>query len=191
MKRHGLVGLVLVAACLGPRADSTAFFMLSPAPPAAAESPVPVRVGLGPISIPRYLDRLQMVHRVSDNQLAVSEVDRWAEPLADNIARTLEENLAALLPGSSYIAFPWYASEEPDLALALEVRRFEADSAGAVVLDATWRLARAGTPIDDGAALIEDQADGAGRSAAVAAHSRALAELSRQIATAVRGAAGR
>ena len=190
MKRYALVGLVVAAGCLGPRADSSAFFMLSPVPPPAGESPVSVRIGLGPITIPRYLDRLQMVHRLSDNEIAVSDADRWAEPLAANIARTLEENLSAMLPGSSYVAFPWHPSEEPDFALALEFRRFEADSSGAVTLDATWSLARAGTPIDGAGVVLGVQADGPGRSAAVAAHSRALAELSREIAAAVRRAAG-
>lgn len=191
MKRCALVGLVFAAGCLGPRADSSAFFMLSPVPPPAAESPVSVRVGFGPITIPRYLDRLQMVHRLSDNEIAVSDADRWAEPLAANIARTLEQNLAAMLPGSSYVVFPWYPSEAPDFAVALHFRRFEADSSGAVTLDATWSLARAGTPIDGGGVLLGFLADGPGRGAAVAAHSRALAELSGQIAAAVRRVAGR
>jgi hypothetical protein len=191
MRRYALPVLVLLAGCLGPRQDPSAFFLLSPVPPPTAESPVPVRIGLGPITIPGYLDRLQMVHRLSDNELAVSEADRWAEPLEGNIARTLEENLAAMLPGASFVAFPWYPSEEPDYALGLEFRRFEADSSGAVTLDATWSLSRAGAPIDGAEALLGAQADGPGRGAAVAAHSRALAELSRQIAAAVRRAAGR
>ena len=190
MKRYTLVGLVFALGCLGPRADTSAFFTLSPISPPAAESPVPVSIGLGPITIPGYLDRRQIVHRLSDNELAVSEVDRWAESLADNIARTLGGNLAALLPGSSYITFPWYPSEQPDLAVTVEFRRFEADAAGVLVLDATWSLARDGTRVDGGRALIEDQADGLGRGAVVAAHSRALAELSSQVAAAVRRAAG-
>jgi uncharacterized lipoprotein YmbA len=165
--------------------------LLSPVRPPAAEAPVPVRIGLGPITIPRYLDRLQIVERLSDNELAVSEVDRWAEPLAGNIARTLEANLAALLPGSSYTAFPWYASEAPDLALSVEFRRFEADAAGAVTLEATWRLTRDGASVGGGAALLDEQATAPGRAAAVEAQSRALAGLSAEIAAAVRRAGGR
>ena len=191
MRRYALLALVLFAACLGPRQDPSAFFLLSPVPPPAAESPVPVSIGLGPIAIPGYLDRPQVIVRLSDNEVALSDADRWAEPLAANIARTLEENLAALLPGSSYVAFPWYPSEAPDYGLALEFRRFEADSSGAVTLDATWSLGRAGAPIDGAEVRLGVPADGPGRGAAVAAHSRALAEFSRQIAAAVRRAAGR
>jgi uncharacterized lipoprotein YmbA len=186
MRRFALLGVALLAGCLGPRQDTSAFFLLSPVPPPAAEAPVPVAIGVGPVAIPGYLDRPQVVVRLSDNEIALSDADRWAEPLAANIARTLVENLAALLPGSSYVTFPWYASEEPDLALALEFRRFEADASGAVTLEATWSLARAGARVDGGTALIAEAADGPGRAAAVAAHSRALAELSRQIAVAVR-----
>ncbi len=191
MSRYTLLGVVLLAGCLGPRQDTSALFLLSPVPPPAAESTIAVAIGLGPITIPGYLDRPQVIVRISDNQIALSEADRWAEPLAANIARTLEENLTALLPGSSYVAFPWYLSEEPDVALALEFRRFEADQTGAVTLDATWSLERAGVRIDRGDALIAEGADAPDRVAAVAAHSRALAELSRQIAAAVRRAAGR
>lgn len=191
MRRFTLWVLVFGAGCLGPRADTSAFFLLSPVPPPAAESPVPVRIGLGPITIPGYLDRLQMVERLSDNELAVSEVDRWAEPLGGNIGRTLEANLAALLPGSAYVAFPWYASEAPDLAVSVTFRRFEADASGAVALEATWRLTRDGADVDGGAALFEDQANAPGRAATVEAQSRVLAELSAEIAAAVRRAGGR
>jgi hypothetical protein len=43
--------------------------------------------------------------------------------------------------------------------------------------------------VDGGAARIIERAEGPGRAAAVAAHSRALAELSREIEGAVRRAA--
>jgi uncharacterized lipoprotein YmbA len=185
------MGVVLLAGCLGPRQDTSAFFLLSPVLPPAAESPVPVLVGVGPITIPAYLDRPQLIVRLSDNQIALSDADRWAEPLDANIERTLEDNLAAMLPGSSFITYPWYPTEQPDYALALDFRRFEADSTGAVTLEATWSLVRAGVRVDGADALLSAQADGPGRGAAVAAHSRALAELSGQIAAAVRRAAGR
>jgi uncharacterized lipoprotein YmbA len=186
-----MVGLVGVAACLGPREDTSAFFLLSPVPPqGAASTPLPVAVGLGPIELPGYLDRAQIVVRISDNQVALSDADRWAEPLFANLARTLEEDLAALLPGASFVAYPWYPSEAPDHAVAITFRRFEADAAGSVVLDATWDVTSAGTRVDGRATRIEEPAAGADRAAAVAAQSRALARLAEEIAAAVRMAAG-
>jgi hypothetical protein len=187
-KPLAVVALLALAACLGPRSDPSAFFLLSSSPADAAGAPVPVRVGVGPVTLPGYLDRPQIVTRISDDEIALSEADRWAEPLAANLVRTLEENLAGMLPGSSYVGYPWYAAGAPDYAVALDVRRFEADASGAVVLNATWRLSRDDAQVAGGATRIEEQAVGSDRAAAVAAHSRALAELSREIAAAVRRA---
>jgi uncharacterized protein len=191
MRRSLLVGVAVLSGCLGPRQDTSAFFVLSPAPAPTAGTPLPISIGLGPITLPGYLDRPQIVVRLDDNQLALSDSDRWAEPLSDNVTRTLEANLAALLPGSTYVHYPWYASAAPDYAVALEVRRFEADAAGAVVLDATWRLSRGGSVVDRQVARLEEAAGGPERVAAVAAQSRALGQLSAQIAAVVRRAAGR
>lgn len=181
-----------LGACLGgPQADPSAFFLLSSTVVEAAGGAVPVSIGIESLALPGYLDRPQIVTRISDNEIELADVDRWAEPLATNLVRTLEEGLARLLPGSSYVAYPWYASDAPDYAIALQVRRFEADASGAVLLDATWTLDREGARVDGRAVRVEEQAEGPTRADAVAAQSRAVAELARELAAAIRGAAGR
>lgn len=191
MRRWLMSMLVLAAACLGPRPDLSAFFLLSPAPAPTEAAPAPVVLGIGPVTLPGYLDRPELVVRVNENEITLSETDRWAEPLAENLVRTLEENLSALLPGSTYVEHPWFESRAPEYAVSLDVRRFEADASGAVVLDAVWELARGGARLDGGRERIEEVASGPDRAAAVAAQSRALAELSRRLAASVRRAAGR
>ncbi|MDH3207974.1 MAG: PqiC family protein [Gemmatimonadota bacterium] len=188
MRRALVVLSMCLAGCLGPRADPSAYFLLSPAPTPAEGGPLQVVVGIGPVTIPGYLDRPQIVVRVSDNEVAVSEVDRWAEPLGANLARVLQENLSLLLPSSTYVDYPWYESDAPDYGVGLDVRRFESDATGAVVLEATWRLTGGGSALDGGTVRIDEAAVAVGRAPAVAAQSRALAELSRQIAAAVRRA---
>lgn len=188
MKRIVLGASLFLAACLGPRADPSAYYLLAPVAPPAVEPPLAVTIGIGPVTIPGYLDRLQIVTRLGDNELAVSEVDRWGEPFAGSVAATLEANLAALLVGSSYVEYPWYPSQAPDLAVAVDVGRFEADAGGRVVLDATWRLTREGALVAAGTSRIEEPSEAAGRAASVAAQSRALARLSGEIAAAVRRA---
>lgn len=186
-----IAALVASAGCLSPREDTSAFFLLSSFPPAGATAPLPVTVGIGPIVLPGYLDRSQIVVRLSDNQVALSDADRWAEPLAANLQRTFEENLAGLLPGASFVDYPWYAAEAPDHAVAIAFRRFEVDSAGVVVLDATWDVTTSGARAESRATRVEEPATGPDRGAAVAAQSRALARLAEEIAAAVRSAAGR
>jgi len=193
--RRGGLAIILglgLGACLGaPQPDASAFFLLSPAQAETAGGPVPVRIGVGPVTLPGYLDRPQLVTRLGDHPIALAENDRWAEPLGDNVARTLGASLASLLPGSTSVPYPWYASDAPDYSVDLAVRQFEADTAGVVVLDATWTLRRGGAHVDARAVRIEEPAVSPDRGAAVAAHSRALAALSREVATAVRRAAGR
>ena len=191
MKRPMLVTLFFLTGCLGPRADQSTFYLLNSPLTLAEGPPLAVVLGLGPITVPGYLDRPQIVVRLSENEIALAESERWAEPLADNLARALGENLSKLLPTSSYVAYPWYESAAPDYGIALAVLRFEADATGAVVLDATWQLTAGHGVIDEGATLVEESAGGPDRTATVAAQSRALAELSRQIASAVRRAQGR
>jgi len=182
--------LVVLTGCLGPRRDTSAFYLLSPtATGGAAAATSSMSIGIGPVSLAGYLDRPQIVVRLSGNQVSLSDSDRWAEPLGENVASTLEENLKTLLPGASFVRYPWFATDAPDYAVALEVRRFEADASGAVVLDATWTLARGATTTGPRDVRITEQAEAPGQEASVAALSRALGELSAQVATAI-GAAG-
>jgi len=193
MKRVGsalLLTLVLTA-CFGPRADPSTFFQLSPVPAPVVESPIAVSLGLGPVTLPAYLDRLQIVTRLSPNQLDVSETERWAEPLSESVLRTLQQNLAELLPGSSFVRFPWYPSEAPTYAVSVDVHRFEGDGVGTVVLDASWTLSRLGDRVDARAVHLEETGGGPTRADQVAVLSRLLAQLSTEIARGVRTATSR
>jgi uncharacterized lipoprotein YmbA len=182
MRRFLFVGVTMAAGCLGPRADLSSFFLLSSPPTLSQGAPVPVVLGIGPITLPGYLDRPQIVVRLSENEIELTESDRWAEPLAQNLARALEEDLLQLMPSSAYVDYPWYASAAPDYGISLDVRRFEADSDGVVVLDATWKLTADGDLLESRATLIEEPSGSPDRAATVAAQSRALAELSQEIA---------
>jgi uncharacterized lipoprotein YmbA len=187
----GVLLTLALGGCFGPRADPSTFFQLSPVPAPAAQSAAPVSIGLGPITVPAYLDRLQLVTRLSDNQLDVNETQRWAEPLSEGVARTLQENLTQLLPGSTYVRFPWYASEAPQLAVSVDLRRFEGDGDGLAVLEGSWSLSRRGEQVVGRAMRIEESGAGPTRSDQVATLSRLLGTLSAEIAGAVRGAVGR
>ena len=191
MRHLVLVGSVLVSACLGPRADPSAYYLLNATVPPQEDAALPVVLGVGPIALPGYLDRPQIVVRVSENEIALAEADRWAEPLAENLSRALREDLLALLPGTSYVEYPWFEADAPDYGIAVEVQRFEADAAGVVELAATWEIAAGTVVVERRSTRVQEAAGSAARSETVAAQSRALAELSREIAAGVRRAAAR
>src|SRR5262245_9638167 len=53
-------------------------------------------LGVGPLRLPGYLERREIVTRVGQSQLDVSQKDRWAEPLDENLSHVLAQNLSVL-----------------------------------------------------------------------------------------------
>ena len=97
-------------------------------------------MGLGPIELPGYLDRQQIVTRTSTNRLSYSETDRWAAPLAESFSRVLGQNFFQLLNPARVIQFPWQSSEAPDYQVKIEVLQFEANSNQEAWLTARWTV---------------------------------------------------
>jgi uncharacterized lipoprotein YmbA len=186
--------LILAAGCrtVLPRSERSEFFLLTPvdagaaAPAAGAPS-----VLLGPVVLPEYLQRRELVTRVGANQVREEELELWAEPLRDSLPRTLERDLAALLGRGRIRRGPWTGQTPPELAIAVDIRRFERTSGGQVELVADWA-------VSDGTAASERLHQqtrlilpaGKTTQAAVASLSRALAMLSREIAQGIEQVAG-
>lgn len=164
-----------------------------------ADSPQGIPIGIGPVTVPRYLDRLQLITRVTSNSLAQNDVDQWGGDLADNITRVLATNLANILNTDRVSLYPWKTGAPVDYQITLDVTRFEQDPDGSSVLDVFWSLEK---PIDGKVILMRrssyreaettvaaiGSAQGAARSydAVAAAMSRNLETLSRDIAAAIR-----
>jgi len=187
-----LLGVSIVAAgCLAPRVDPSTFYVLTSAAP-VGNARVPVRLGVGPVTLPGYLDRSQIVRRLGEHQVALSDGERWAEPLRENLARTLTENLTRTLQPDAAVAYPWHPSARVGYAVAVDFTRFEPDTTGLVRLEAAWQVTEgtSGAVVQRGTSRIDETADGAGTEPAIAAMSRALVRLSDELAGAVRRAHG-
>lgn len=193
MTRRAAAALALaLAGCsiLPPRPDPSRFFTLSAVTRdgAAPEAATGLALGLGPVRVPAYLDRPELATRVAPNELRFSATERWAEPLGTSLRRVLAQNLDAELGPAEITFFPWPAGTELDWAVAVDVRRFERTPAGEVEIAARWvvrdpatgriRLARE--------SRVTRHTAGEDTDAVVAAWNEALAELSHEIATAVR-----
>lgn len=107
--------------------------------PATVLQPAAAVIGIGPIQLPEYLNRPQIVTRQGANRLHLADSRRWAEPLADNIARVLRENLARALGDERVLLYPW-GKGAVDHQVAIEIVSFEAGDDGTVQLKATWSL---------------------------------------------------
>lgn len=125
----------------GPSTTPTTFFVLSSiAQPGQIPAGRPLALGLGPITLPPYLDRPQMVRRIAPNELVFDEFNRWSEPLKENFERVLGTDLDRLIGIDRLIAYPWYSNTTMDYSVHVVVLRFELQPSGNVALDARWSI---------------------------------------------------
>lgn len=117
------------------------YFILSSSPGVHSESGENIKqvIGIGPVEIAEFIDRLPIVYRRADNTLLVSENDYWAEPLDKGIARVLAANLVGRNSSRSFAHFPWRSDNRPQYSLRLQVHSLECGDLTASI-DATWEL---------------------------------------------------
>ncbi len=182
-----------VAGCLSPRPDDSKFFVLSPVHGdpvgATSASSRQILIGLGPVKLPEYLDRQEVVTRIAPNRLELSSVDRWAEPLDADFTRVLAQNLSTDLGTQRITFFPWYATTHVDYQVKVDVYRFESDKDGKVDLAAHWQiLDGTGKLLIARDSTYSENAQAGSASDSAAAMSRALGKLSQDIAAAIQSA---
>lgn len=183
-----IIGLsLLVQTGCGTSKQSRYYLLSALGPTESAKEDRDMSVGVGPIDFPEYLDRPQIVTRGSRNQLYIGEFDRWAEPLEQNFTRVLVENLAVLLSTDHVLQYPWKRSARVDYQIIVTVNRFDAAKGGDTVLNVRWTVSDGDgrTIVPPRASRIAKPVASADYEAIVKAGSRALEELSRQIATAI------
>jgi len=184
------ITFTLAAVVAGCSSSPTHFYTLSAtAAPSTASSKISVAVG--PVSIPAAVDRPQIVVSTSANQVTLDDFNRWAAPLQDNLTRVVAENLVALLGTPRVTLFPQTLSADVDYRVQIEIRNFESAPGKSALIDAVWTVRRARDgKTETGRTSAREQVDGNGYDALAAAHSRAVARLSRDIADVVRALDG-
>lgn len=140
-----LSALAWLAAGCAQQSQPASFYMLSyedgagqPAP--ATTTREGIALGVGPVELPDYLDRPQLVRRASSNRLEIEEFDRWAGPLQENVTAVLVEVLSAELQTDRITAHPWRAPLQVEYQAVVDVMRFDTDAAGRSVLEARWSI---------------------------------------------------
>jgi uncharacterized lipoprotein YmbA len=117
----------------------------------------------------------------------LEEFNRWAAPLQEDLSRVIAENLVAMLGTPRVTLFPQTLSADADYRVAIEVQRFESAPGQAATLDAVWIVRRAKDgKAQTGRTVVRETVQDAGYDALAAAHSRAAARLSQDIADAIR-----
>jgi len=165
------------------------YFTLAAAPPSqtargADPTPNTYAIAVGPVTVPELVDRPHLVLRTSSTQVQVAEQARWAAPLKSEIPRVIADQLASLLTGASTATSSQRAVGAPDYRVLIDIQRFDSTPGVSAAIEASWTVRAR-----DGALLagrsVASEPSGAGYDALVAAHSRALNTVSRDIANAI------
>ena len=185
-----LVGCSAIArTILAPQKDVSKFYLITPvdsatsAPTATQSSGGGFTIGLGPIKLPPYLDRPEVVTRAASNRLELSKDDRWGESLQNGFTRAMERDLAAQAGTQNIVAFPWYATVHIDMQVEIDVYRFETDGQGNANLSAKWTLLDpTGNILYTQESNLTQPSKPGDDTEAAAALSRTIGDLSAQIA---------
>ena len=147
-----------------------------------------IAIGVGPITLPEYLDRSQIVTRSGPNRLSVAEFHRWGGSLDEDILRVLAENLSVLLKSSRVLVYPWESEFRPDFSVSFVVNAFEGLSGNKVQLKVNWTLTSNTGNAESihRISRIESDAVVSDFDSIAAAKSRILVDLSKEIVTEIK-----
>jgi hypothetical protein len=187
-RRIALVGLALgigLAAGCGTSPPSRFYTLAATATATATSTPSTLVIAVGPVTVPSIVDRPEFVVSTGPNEVRLDDFNRWAAPVQDGLSRAIAENLVAILGTPRVVRFPQTLSAEPDYRVAVEVRTFDSTPGTSAVLDAVWTVRRMKDgKTQTGRTSARETVTESGFDALAAAHSRAAARLSQDIARA-------
>jgi uncharacterized protein len=187
--RHFIVIAFVAVAAAGCASAPSRFYTLNSTAKAEGSPAANYAVVVGPVSVPAEVDRPQFTVQVAPNRLAVDEFNRWAAPLGDNIARVVAGDLAALL-GTPRVAAMSLVNFDPAYQVTINVQKFESVPGKSVLIEAVWMVRKpGGVATQSGRTVAGETVSSGDYDALAAAHSRALAKVSGDVAAAIRSAA--
>ncbi len=198
LDRHPLFTLSLLVAILSGCAGSppAKFYQLNSLqnkPLITGDAPLErnLIIAIGPVRIPDYLDRPQIVTRAGKNELRISEFDRWAGSLDSDVTRAIVEDVSSLLPADRFSVVRWIPYQESQSSaqyrIELLVERFEGTPGDSVLMKARWVVfGHNRSVLLQRESLFEEQINGGSYDALVAAMSGAVEKLSQDIAGGIR-----
>ena len=191
LSKIGLAVCMAILMLTGCRSATTPieFYALTPlisAPEAdnAAGLGDAIAVGVGPLQMPKIIDRPQIVSRTGVNRINVDEFHRWAGSIYEDFLTVLAMNLSALLQSNRVAAYPWEEYFDPDFRVYLEVNQFDGRLGEYALLNITWTVTgrQPGDILRVRNSVIKEAVQSGDYEAFVAAESRILAALSREMA---------
>ena len=140
-------------------------------------------IGLGPIRLPEYLDRFQMVVAVSENKYKLIDGHRWAEKLDQNISLALFKTLPSQLGTDRMIRYPWPQRPGVDFQVKIDILELNIDQDGRSQLIAQWSIKSKDKTILNKRSTFTAQASTTDIDKMVQAQSECLTKLGQEIVT--------
>jgi len=97
-----------------------------------------VLIGVGPVKIPEYQDRPQIVTQSTEKMLKFAQFDRWGESLDLGVARLIGEDLTVMLPGAKFTLYPWNPSIAVKYQVVVEIVQLDSKLDNDLFLVAQW-----------------------------------------------------
>jgi uncharacterized lipoprotein YmbA len=141
-KRILVPGLVLLFAACGSSPPARFYSLQALDLAYQPDAKEAVVMYVGPLRLPEYLARPQIVTRGDGSEMLIDDYHRWAEPLEDAIPRIVAVNVDNLVEGVIVVAFPSSNVLESDYRLQGSIVRFDADATGRAVLIAQWGISK-------------------------------------------------
>ena len=174
-----LAAALLLTGCGGAKDQ---YFRLSAAGPATTKL-TGVAVGIGPVALPSYVDRAELVFQSGPNQFEIPAKVRWAGPLTDNFAQVLAADVGRRLNSGNVVANPAPGDTRFRYRVSVTVRQFHAVSGQDAILEAAWRVESADTRqvLRHGNASYHSAISGDGYAPVVAAESDLVDQLAASV----------
>jgi uncharacterized lipoprotein YmbA len=181
--------LALAVFAAGCASAPARFYTLNATAKPDGSPAVPGAILVGAVTVPALVDHPQFTVQVTPNRVEQDEFNRWAEPLNENIARVVADNLAVLL-GTPDVATALRVDFKPTFQVTIDLGRFNSVPGERVDLEARWTVRKLpGGATFSGHIVVREPTQGRDYEALAAAHSRALAQMSRSIAAQIRAEA--
>ena len=143
-------------------------------------------IGLGPIRLPEYLDRFQMVIAVSENKYKLIDGHRWAEKLDQNISLALFKTLPGQLGTDKMIRYPWPQRPGVDFQVKIDILELNIDQNGQSQLIAQWSIKSKDETILNKRSSFTAQASTTDIDKMVQAQSECLTKLGQEIVSSLK-----
>lgn len=180
-----IVAVLLVSCTFEPQKA----YLLTPTGPAPSRGGT--AIGIGPITVADYLQRLEIPVQTAGNELEYAFENLWAGTVESQLLGVVSANVGRRVGTGALYQYPWPASAPLDFQVEVEMRRLHSTENGEVLIDASWQLYRltgkTRKAVTSRSFTRVLPFEGVGFQPAIAAKSRAVDLLCAEIAGVIRG----